>query len=148
MNLLYWDAQIKQFIKTVIGDYEPFEWASIWFFISVAVVISLLASSLKRKDKTTQFSWTYMFVDNFKRWFLSVLLIYVAARFLPFSESIKKGDATYLFFISMGFGAATWGVEWLLKQVDKKFKVFNMPTDDIVKLKPKHDEDINNPNLN
>lgn len=61
------------------------QFLSVFFFVLVGITISLLVDSMGRDTKSTKtpskFSWKFLLLDNLKRIFLVVLVIFVSIRF-------------------------------------------------------------------
>jgi hypothetical protein len=76
---------MKEFLQLVIGTEDLPMYCAEWFFAAVGVSISLLMEVRKRDVASVRspehFSWNFLFSDNARRIYLSVLLIFVALRF-------------------------------------------------------------------
>lgn len=75
---------MKDFLLSLLG--MPWtQFLSVFFFVLVGITISLLVDSMGRDTKSTKtpskFSWKFLLLDNLKRIFLVVLVIFVSIRF-------------------------------------------------------------------
>lgn len=76
---------MKEFLQLVIGTENWPMYFAEWFFAGVGVAISLLMEVRKRDVNSVRspehFSFSFLFSDNARRIYLSLLLIFVALRF-------------------------------------------------------------------
>lgn len=99
----------------ILGDIEPalFIAASLFAFIGILIVL-LLGTKLRDPNSGTSpegFSWKYLFSDNAKRIFASVLCTLVVLRFMPEILGVKLSAW-------MGFVVGTFwdGIALIIKQ--------------------------------
>lgn len=94
----------QTFLEQLMGPGDPGTFLAAIVFALVGVIISLLYSSSKRdtaKDSATNFSWSYLLLDNIRRVVLSILLILVTLRF---SREILGADLTMYLALLVGIG--------------------------------------------
>lgn len=90
---------MKQFWQHVIGPTEPGLFAACIFFAAVGVfLVLLLGTTLRKKDSPDSpitFSWSYLWSDNARRIYASVIAVLVTLRFMPelFSMELKPWTA-------------------------------------------------------
>ena len=75
---------MKDFLLSLLG--MPWtQFLSVFFIVLVGIAISLLVDSMGRDTKSaktpSKFSWKFLLLDNLKRIFLVVLVIFVSIRF-------------------------------------------------------------------
>jgi len=86
-----------------LGNISFAMFAGLYFFALVGVAINLLMHANKRDQNSpntpVKFSYKFLLWDNWKRIFLSILLIYVSIRFIStlFSISVEGNNELYLF---------------------------------------------------
>ncbi len=86
------------------------------FYLIVGLTVSTLISTTKRDQSSTatpeKFSFTFLIADNWKRYVLNILLIYVTVRFYP---DIFDGNKLTP-WLAIGLGLAWDRVINLVKQ--------------------------------
>jgi len=77
----------------ILGDVEPTLFIAACFFAAIGIFIVLLMGTRLRDPNSIAspegFSWRYLFNDNAKRIYASVLCVLVALRFLPETFGIQ-----------------------------------------------------------
>lgn len=90
-------------MKDLLGTTDVGSFMTLLFFAIVGMIISLLLHGANREptEPTTpeKFSLSFLFLDNWKRILLNVLVLFAAVRFYPdiFNEPINP-------FLSFGIG--------------------------------------------
>jgi hypothetical protein len=96
---------MRQFITALLGSIPLPVFVGLLFFALFGAVLSLLLQTTSRDVKSeaspVHFSWSFFFLDNWKRIVTTLMLIYVALRFAPDLMGIEISN---FWALIIGFG--------------------------------------------
>lgn len=101
-------------MNTLLGADSLSTFCVLYFFACIGLAVSLLLHAEARDKSATstpvKFSLVFLLTDNWKRIFLSLLLIFIAIRFYPdlFHQDINP-------FVSLGVGLGLDKIAQLIK---------------------------------
>jgi hypothetical protein len=107
---------MKQFWNYIIGPTEPALFAACIFFAGMGIFFVLLLGT-RLRDKLSpysppQFSWQYLWSDNARRIYASIIAVLISLRFLP--DLFTGLKLTPL--VAFGIGTAWDGIALVIKQ--------------------------------
>lgn len=94
---------MDKFLYLILGTNDLVSFAASCFFALVGILLSLLLHATKRDvnepTSPVQFSWSYLFCNNFKRILIAVISVFIALRF---SDQLLGTRLTLFFSFIIG----------------------------------------------
>lgn len=116
---------LNTFWKTIVGSTDPAIFAACILFAGLGVFFVLLMGTKLRspdsKYSPVKFSWSYLWSDNAKRIYASIIAVLVSLRFMPelFNMELKP---LYAFGIGVGWDSIALVIKQKTNILDPKEK--------------------------
>lgn len=114
---------MKDFFSIILGNATLPQFAAALFFAYLTAFAMLLIRSTKRDISSSRtpfkFSWSFLYSDNFKRIWYTVILIFLCVRF-----GQKWIGPEYVTYLGLAIGILSDSLAWIFELIHTQLESF------------------------